>query len=394
MFNSCELPSDWNTSKRPLTAHPSSITQQNTKHSRQADCSSSTKSKKQAILYHATHPKYSSGNKSHKMGQLDLNLVNEKASSSAINEENESYNEGAQSSMADNIVQSASLGPRFHISTLFTGDAIVEQDDLFSSSFSSRKSDTKNTASDTALAQIRNLILDKLDIQMHTHSAHPFQDEMFEDSAVLETETQCWSEEQKKKMHASIIDTDCLISRLPYKKMLTDMFGGGGRGHLQVHEIPYVTRAYEEAFMHEPVNSQERECSRGSNCECMFIDKSQPFVCVEFLLPGEQPSRSPNLCVLCNRAVTQQLYYDVIFDKHEFPGTIQRFGNIHSEPGEYSLDAMLIASPSAPVHIMPLPMVSHQRNRYSVYVVAGIKRLKQHRVYFQLTPSCAREIGQ
>jgi len=56
--------------------------------------------------------------------------------------------------------------------------------------------------------------------------------------------------------------------------------------------------------------------------------------------------------------------------------------------GEYSLDAMLIATPAAPAHIMPLPIVSHQRNRYIVYTKRGIKHLKQSRVYFQCTPSC------
>jgi hypothetical protein len=190
------------------------------------------------------------------------------------------------------------------------------------------------------------------------------------------------------------LDTESLLSKLPYKKMLSDMFGGNLRGNLQTSVIPYVTRAYEEAFMHEPTNSSERECARGKQCECMFIDRLQPFVGVEFLLPGEQAPPTPHLCVLCCRSVTQQLYYDVIFDKCEFPGTIQRFGNIHSEPGEYSLDAMLIASPTAPVHIMPLPIVSHQRNRYSVYVSAGIKRLKQSRVHFHSTPSCSADNGR
>ena len=183
------------------------------------------------------------------------------------------------------------------------------------------------------------------------------------------------------------LDTDSLISRLPYKKMLSDMFGGNLKGHLNTVPIPYVSKAYEEAFMREPLNSSERECAKGKACECMFIDRTQPFVGVEFLLPGEQPPRTPHLCVVCCRATTQQLYYDVMFDKCDFPGTIQRYGNIHSEPGEYSLDAMLISAPTAPVHIMPLPIVSHQRNRYSVFVHGGVKRLKQNRVYFQCTPS-------
>jgi hypothetical protein len=198
----------------------------------------------------------------------------------------------------------------------------------------------------------------------------------------------------KLRAQESYLDTESLLSKLPYKKMLSDMFGGNLRGHLQTSVIPYVSRAYEEAFMHEPVNSSERECARGKQCECMFIDRLQPFTAVEFLLPGEQAPKTPHLCVLCCRAVTQQLYYDVIFDKCEFPGTIQRFGNIHSEPGEYALDAMLIASSTAPVYIMPLPIVSHQRNRYSVFITSGIKRLKQSRVHFHSTPSCSAGNGQ
>ena len=127
----------------------------------------------------------------------------------------------------------------------------------------------------------------------------------------------------------------------------------------------------------------------------MFIDRAQPFVSIEFLLPGESTAaRTPHLCVLCCRSTTQQLYYDVMFDKFEFQGTIQRFGNIHSQPGEYALDAMLIAVPSAPAHILPLPIVSHQRNRYSVYVSGGLKRLRQTRVLFQSTPLRSADDGQ
>lgn len=190
------------------------------------------------------------------------------------------------------------------------------------------------------------------------------------------------------------IDTEGLLSRLPYKKMLSDMFGGSLRGNMHTPTIPYVTRAYEEAFMREPMHAHERECARGKQCECMFVDRSQPFVGVEFLLPGEAQPRTPHLCVLCCRATTQQLYYDVMFDKMDFPGCIQRYGNIHSEPGEYALDAMLIAVQTAPVHVMPLPIVSHQRNRYAVHVSGGIKHLKQSRVHFQFTPSCSAGSGR
>lgn len=184
------------------------------------------------------------------------------------------------------------------------------------------------------------------------------------------------------------MEVHCLLSKLPYQKMLSDLFSHNDKEFLSNPNIPYVTRGYEETFMREPLNSTERLCAKGEQCECMFIDAENPFVSVEFLLPGEKQPSTPHLCVVCCRAVTQQLYYDIMFDKHDFGGVIQRFGNIHSQPGEYALDAMLIAAPNVALHIMPLPIVSHQRNRYSVFVKRGIKHLKQSRVYFQNTPSC------
>ena len=77
-----------------------------------------------------------------------------------------------------------------------------------------------------------------------------------------------------------------------------------------------------------------------------------------------------------------------LYSLQEFGGVIQRFGNIHSQPGEYALSAMLITAANAPVHIMPLPIVSHQRNRYTTYLQGGVKYLKQSRVFFVSTPSC------
>ena len=113
------------------------------------------------------------------------------------------------------------------------------------------------------------------------------------------------------------IEVDCLLCKLPYKKMLSDLFGGQQQPAVGADgpQIPYVTRAYEESFMREPVHPGERKCAKGKTCECMFIDPEQPFVGVEFLLPGERQPPTPHMCVLCCRAVTQQLYYDVVFDK-------------------------------------------------------------------------------
>ncbi len=205
-------------------------------------------------------------------------------------------------------------------------------------------------------------------------------------------------QEEKHEDEELQMEVHCLLSKLPYQKMLSDLFSSQNNNNnnnddddrelLPNPNIPYVTRVYEESFMREPLNSTERLCAKGEQCECMFIDQENPFISIEFLLPGERQPPTPHLCVVCCRAVTQQLYYDIMFDKHDFGGVIQRFGNIHSQPGEYSLDAMLIAAPNVALHIMPLPVVSHQRNRYSVVIKRGIKILKQSRVYFQSTPSC------
>lgn len=193
------------------------------------------------------------------------------------------------------------------------------------------------------------------------------------------------------KLAREPLEVDSIICRLPYKKMLTSLCNRDST--TQSANIQYVTRAYEESFMHEPMGKDQRECAKGKSCECMFIDLANPFVCVEFLLPGEPPGPTPQMCVLCCRATTQQLYYDMMFDMQDFGTVIQRYGNLHSQEGEYSLDAMLLASANAPVHLLPLPIVAHQRNRYSVVTKRGIRYLKQHRVLFQDTPSCPADSG-
>lgn len=47
---------------------------------------------------------------------------------------------------------------------------------------------------------------------------------------------------------------------------------------------------------------------------------------------------------------------------------IQRYGNIFGQPGEYSVDCMISCAGTASggLSAMPLPIMSHQRSRYSV----------------------------
>ena len=86
---------------------------------------------------------------------------------------------------------------------------------------------------------------------------------------------------------------------------------------------------------------------------------------------------------------TQKLFYDACYSGKRVQGVIQRYGNLCNQPGEYARECMLICPPSAQWNCLPLPIMSHQRNRYSVQVVAGKKHLQQLRVSYEdfATPS-------
>jgi hypothetical protein len=101
------------------------------------------------------------------------------------------------------------------------------------------------------------------------------------------------------------------------------------------------------------------------------------------------------MCVLCSRKTTQKLYFDMcyagvaphcVIQRYGSPEPVSplkrtcRYGNIFGQVGEYSIDCMLACPPELSLHSMPVPIMSHQRNRYSVVNVCGSKQLKQHRV--------------
>ena len=176
------------------------------------------------------------------------------------------------------------------------------------------------------------------------------------------------------------IELETILSRVPYRKILENLFGDS---ETMTDNIPLVTRVYEESFMRECINKDEKPCAMGKNCECMFIDPNIQFIGIEFLLPGDSTSEQAQMCVLCHRKLTQQLFHDMVFKGENFRASIQRYGNICDQPNEYAKECMMICPPNANVHCMPLPIVAHQRNRYSVYIQNGFKCLRQHRVYFE-----------
>ena len=65
---------------------------------------------------------------------------------------------------------------------------------------------------------------------------------------------------------------------------------------------------------------------------------------------------------------------------------IQAYGNVCNAPGEYARECMLVCPANSFVENMPLPIMSHQRNRYTVHMVAGVKSLRQHGVLFEDFP--------
>lgn len=174
------------------------------------------------------------------------------------------------------------------------------------------------------------------------------------------------------------LDKGLLAENVPYIDLLRHIPRECGS------HLPIVTRAYEEQYMRSCVGKHEKRCIMELDCECMRIDPSQPFVGTQFIMPIVQDSAmATNLCIVCLRKITQLLFYNVIEKGHRLRHRIQKYGNICNQPGEYHTSAMLICPPNGPVECMPLPIVAHQRNRYSVIVEHGVHKIKQHRVLYE-----------
>ena len=171
-----------------------------------------------------------------------------------------------------------------------------------------------------------------------------------------------------------------IVSQSSYRCTLK---GVDVRNITYTNEIRSVSKAYEDSYLRQSLSENERSCVRGAECECMFIDTSQKFVGVEYILPWEpQTTKAHSMCLACCRASTQILFYDIMHSGVQIHGLIQRFYNEHSKPGEYRLSAMLICPPSGPIQNLPMPIVRHQRNAYKVTKNKGIFYMQQIEVDF------------
>lgn len=168
------------------------------------------------------------------------------------------------------------------------------------------------------------------------------------------------------KVDHELINLDHILSCVPYRDMLQDLFSGVSKQPVDPSDtpsadkrqtlaplfLPVVTKCYEETFMREPMWEYERPCVMGPNCECNFISTraGESFTGVEFILPSnvsstrddqslpEKDNNARHMCVLCHRKLVQGLFYDIMYSGTPFSGVIQRYGNICNHAGNATLN--------------------------------------------------------
>jgi len=188
-------------------------------------------------------------------------------------------------------------------------------------------------------------------------------------------------EKLDRMLHGMTYNLDQIVSSTNYRAVLKD---DKNNKLTYTNDIRFVSKSYEDNYLRQPINDEEKKCVRGSDCECMHIDKTQPFVGVEYVLPWETEKNGlTGMCLPCVRATTQILFYDIIHSGTTVNGIIQRFYNKHSVQGEYKLSKMLVCPPNGPIENLPMPIMRHQRNLYKVYKENKIYYMKQINVDFQ-----------
>ena len=175
---------------------------------------------------------------------------------------------------------------------------------------------------------------------------------------------------------------DSVLSQLPYHLILERGVSNCVESTSENSQVPIVSRVYEESYLREPFHG-ERACASGALCECNFIDKSMPFTGVEFVPYGVKLDSNPSFCVLCSRKITQKLFYEVMLSGKSVRGIIQRYGNIVNVPGEYARECALICPAQGAFQCLPVPIMSHQRNKYEVYTNNGVRVIRQLRVGYE-----------
>jgi len=63
------------------------------------------------------------------------------------------------------------------------------------------------------------------------------------------------------------MDLDHILSRVPYRVMLENLFGNITTP--EIPDLPIISKAYEENFMRQPM-AGEQPCAMGEQCECRY----------------------------------------------------------------------------------------------------------------------------
>jgi hypothetical protein len=69
------------------------------------------------------------------------------------------------------------------------------------------------------------------------------------------------------------LQLDHILSRLPYRSMLENLFQTVDPHQEFPKEVPILSRAYEESFMRQPMPN-EKQCAMADLCECMQVRPS------------------------------------------------------------------------------------------------------------------------
>jgi hypothetical protein len=245
---------------------------------------------------------------------------------------------------------------------------------------SSKKNKVDNTLCHAEMNKSENIKANMKNILKQTHK------DVIVGGINIGIESSCDSTRNNIEKMETIISKNLLsiISNTNYKNVLC---GVGDESLVYTNDIKVVSKIYEETYLRQKIAEDEHQCVQKNECECMFIDPTQPFIGVQYKLPWDSIKMDRRgMCLLCLRATTQALFYDIMYSGKKINGLIQKYYNAHSIEGEYKLTAMLFCPPNGPIDNLPMPIVRHQRNFYEVCKSNGIFYIKQIGLDFQIAP--------
>lgn len=144
-------------------------------------------------------------------------------------------------------------------------------------------------------------------------------------------------------------------------------------------ELVCCPRAYEEAFLREPIRS-ERQCANNADCQGLSIMGSTGFVLREFILPG-QPQPAPNdprtLCVMCRRLEIARMFF--LNESRREPlcenVVVSPYYNIVGVEGEYCIEDCIVSE--GKYTGLCLPVVLQVRSAYKQCTINGVRGYTQ-----------------